>query len=218
MKTTDTTVTITKEQLAPMPLVEYSSPITVIDTPQAEAEALTRIRRHPVVGFDTETRPSFRKGHPNKVALMQVSTDEESFVFRLNRLGFSQPMKEFVEDADTLKVGLSLKDDFHVMHRNSDFEPRGFIDLQKIVTQWRISDTSLQKIYGILFGRRISKGQRLSNWEASELTPAQQRYAAIDAWACLVIYRHLTQGLFDPEASPYRTEITPQQPSQTPQQ
>lgn len=165
MKTTNTTVTITKEQLAPMPLVEYSSPITVIDTPQAEAEALTRIRRHPVVGFDTETRPSFRKGHPNKVALMQVSTDEESFLFRLNRLGFSQPMKEFVEDADTLKVGLSLKDDFHVMHRNSDFEPRGFIDLQKIVTQWRISDTSLQKIYGILFGRRISKGQRLSNWE-----------------------------------------------------
>ena len=105
MKTTDTTVTITKEQLAPMPLVEYSSPITVIDTPQAEAEALTRIRRHPVVGFDTETRPSFRKGHPNKVALMQVSTDEESFVVRLNRLRLSQPLKEIVEEAHTQKVG-----------------------------------------------------------------------------------------------------------------
>lgn len=209
MKTANTKVTITKEQLAPMPIVEYSSPIMVIDTPEAEAEALTRIRINPVVGFDTETRPSFRKGHPNKVALMQVSTHEESFLFRLNMLGFSDAMKEFVEDAGTQKVGLSLKDDFHVMHRNSDFEPRGFIDLQKIVSQWHISDSSLQKIYGILFGRRISKGQRLSNWEAPSLTPAQQHYAAIDAWACLMIYEHLTQGKFDPEASPYLTEIIP---------
>ena len=96
MKTANTTVTITKEQLAPMPLVEYSSPITVIDTPQAEAEALTRIRRHPVVGFDTETRPSFRKGHPNKVALMQVSTDEESFILPQKPLGFKQPLEEFL--------------------------------------------------------------------------------------------------------------------------
>ena len=99
MKTANTKVTITKEQLAPMPIVEYSSPITVIDTPEAEAAALARIRLNPVVGFDTETRPSFRKGHPNKVALMQVSTHEESFLFRLNLLGFSDAMKEFVEDS-----------------------------------------------------------------------------------------------------------------------
>ncbi len=112
-------------------------------------------------------------------------------------------MREFMETDDVVKVGLSLRDDFHVLHRIAAFEPQNFVDLQAVVKTFRISDSSLQKIYGILFSGRISKSQRLSNWEAAELSPGQQNYASIDAWACLRIYNLLTDGGFDPAESAY---------------
>lgn len=93
------------------------------------------------------------------------------------------------------------------MHRSAEFEPKGFVDLQSYVKEFKIADASLQRIFAILFGKRISKGQRLSNWEADSLTEAQQHYAAIDAWACLRIYNLLSAGEFDPMSSPYLTEI-----------
>ena len=116
----------------------------------------------------------------------------------------------FMENPEITKIGLSLKDDFHNLHKISEFNPEGFIELQQMVRDYRISDSSLQKIYGILFDQRISKGQRLSNWEASELTEAQQRYAAIDAWACLEIYNRLSTGEFDPVESPYKVYPEPE--------
>ena len=107
------------------------------------------------------------------------------------------------------KIGLSLKDDFHNLHKFAEFHPEGFVELQEMVRAYAITDASLQKIFGILFGHRISKGQRLTNWEAEALTQAQQTYAAIDAWACLQIYHKLTSGQFDPESSPYKVMRTP---------
>lgn len=196
-------VTITKAELALLPPVTFRGKITVVETQEAAAEAVSAIMKLPVVGFDTETRPTFRKGHPNNVALMQVSADDRCWLFRINKLGVTQEMKRFLESDATMKIGLSLKDDFFVMHRNHDFTPAGFVDLQDIVGGYGIADTSLQKIYAVLFDSRISKAQRLSNWEAKTLTVAQQSYAAIDAWACLKIHRHLTGGLFIPEESRY---------------
>lgn len=137
------------------------------------------------------------------MSLIQISTLDHSFLFRLNKLGFFQEMREFMETDDVVKVGLSLRDDFHVLHRIAAFEPQNFVDLQAVVKTFRISDSSLQKIYGILFSGRISKSQRLSNWEAAELSPGQQNYASIDAWACLRIYNLLTDGGFDPAESAY---------------
>ena len=84
-----------------------------------------------------------------------------------------------------------------------ELDPQGFIDLQEYVKYFHISDISLQKIYAIIFGERISKTQRLTNWEAPTLTEAQQTYAAIDAWACLRLYRRLRSGNFHPDESPY---------------
>ena len=112
-------------------------------------------------------------------------------------------LKSFLEHDSVVKVGLSLKDDFHVLHRIAQFEPRSFVDLQNVVKSFHIADSSLQKIYGIIFNGRISKSQRLSNWEASELSAGQQIYASIDAWACLRIYNHLISGSFEPETSSY---------------
>ena len=207
MTDTRTVVSIPKELVAEMPLVTYPGSITIVDTPELADKALDEILSCSVVGFDTETKPAFRKGKTNNVALMQVSGEDRCWLFRVNRLGVDGAVKRFLENDTILKVGLSIKDDFFVMHRSAQFEPKGFVDLQSYVKEFKIADASLQRIFAILFGKRISKGQRLSNWEADSLTEAQQHYAAIDAWACLKIYNLLRAGEFDPKASPYLTEI-----------
>ena len=203
-------VTITKDELAQMPLVQFKGTITVVET-EADAEAAVEdLLRHNVLGFDTETKPTFKKGKPNNVALMQVSYESHTYLFRINKLGFTPAIRRFIEADTIVKVGLSLKDDFFVMHRNHDFSPAGFIDLQDFVKNYGIADASLQKIFAALFAQRISKSQRLSNWEAPSLTIGQQHYASIDAWACLKIYNHLTSGQFVPEQSPFYREIPEQ--------
>lgn len=196
-------ISITKEALAAMPAVTFDGHVTVVDTVEAVTPALDYLRSRSIVGFDTETKPSFRKGMTNTVALIQIADESQAFLFRINKIGFVEPLRSFIEDPAVAKVGLSLKDDFHVLHKRSPFTPAGFIDLQQMVRDYSISDSSLQKIYGIIFGSRISKGQRLSNWEAPSLSDAQQAYAAIDAWACLRIFHHLKAGNFNPQQSQY---------------
>lgn len=196
-------IAISKDALKMMPAAHFGGRITVVDTPEAIEAAIARLYAQPVVGFDTETRPNFRKGDSHAVALMQVSTLDRCWLFRLNRTGLNDTLVKWLADRDHIKVGLSLKDDFHQLHQLCEFEPGGFVELQKMVRDYHITDASLQKIYGILFGRRISKSQRLTNWEARRLDEAQQGYAALDAFACLEIYNYLISGCFHPEDSPY---------------
>ncbi len=196
-------ISIPKETLSTLPIVTFPGEIIVIDSPEAVPAAVEHLRSSKIVGFDTETRPSFHKGRTNKVALIQISTDSRCYLFRINKTGLTEELRAFIEDTGVTKIGLSLKDDFFVLHRISEFVPEGFIDLQEFVRPYGIIDSSLQRIYGIVFGERISKGQRLSNWEAADLTAAQQQYAAIDAWTCLRLYNELKSGNFQPEASPF---------------
>lgn len=187
-----------------MPQVMFPGDIHVIDSIYHVKEAIRVLMTHEIVGFDTETRPSFRKGVVHKTALMQISTLEECFLFRTCKIGMPQDLAKYLADSSYKKVGLSLHDDFKIMSKFDNCnEPQGFIDLQEIVGHFCITDISLQKIYAILFNEKIAKGQQLTNWEAAELTPAQQNYGAVDAWACLKIYNHLKGGLFDPNLSPY---------------
>lgn len=204
MKMTAFSLSITKQAVAELPTVEFDGPITLVETPEQLDAALADLCDHPLVGFDTETKPSFKKGCVNKVALMQLSTDTHNYLIRLNKLGIPETLRQFLENPAITKVGLSIHDDFNVMRRTEPLDPQGFIELQNFVKEYAIADCSLQKIYAIVFGRRISKRQRLTNWEASTLTPQQQMYAALDSWACLHIYRYLREGKFDPAASPYR--------------
>lgn len=197
-------ISISKEQLSELPVVEFPGNITVLDDLQEAIKAIQWLSGQNAVGFDTETKPNFRKGHTNTVSLIQISTSSHSFLFRINKTGLFDEMIEFLESTTPVKVGLSLKDDFHVLHRIAPFEPAGFVDLQNVVKSFNIADSSLQKIYGILFNERISKSKRLSNWEAPELSNSQQIYASIDAWACLRIYDYLTSGCFTPEKSNYK--------------
>ena len=197
-------ISISKQQLSTLPPAHFSGQIVVVDSPDAVEGAVARLREAPLIGFDTETRPSFKKGQNFNVALMQLSTYDACFLFRLNRIGMPSALRELLEDPGLTKIGLSTHDDFRNLHKTFDFEPRGFIELQSFVTRWNIIDKSLSKLYGILFGQRLSKAQRLSNWEAESLAESQQHYAALDAQACVQIYSHLSEGRFDPESSPYR--------------
>ena len=165
--------------------------------------AVTFLNKCDRLGFDTETRPSFKRGVTYKVALMQISTLTDCFLFRLNIVGMPDILKEFLENENITKIGISLKDDFGVLGKVTDANPHGFIDLQHLVPEYGIGDAGLQKIYAIIFGERISKNQRLTNWEAGELSLGQQVYAAIDAWACLKIYNHLEANGFIPTESKY---------------
>lgn len=180
--------TIDKETLSALPTETFNGRIEIVQTEAAARKALLFLMDQQAVGFDTETRPSFRKGENHKVALMQLSTDNICFLIRLNQLGIFAELKEFLESDKVIKIGLSTKDDFHMLNRLAPIEPKGFIELQSLVKEHGIGEASLTKIYALLFGKRISKAQRLSNWEAVELTSAQQHYAALDAYACLRIY------------------------------
>ena len=182
---------ITKEEISGFEIEEFQGKIYVTDNPVDAEKAVRYLSQFKFLGFDTETRPSFKRGDLHIVSLIQISTFDTCFLFRLNGYGFPSALTKLLSDSQILKIGLSLKDDFLSMSRLLKFSPQGFVDLQKIVQKHDIDDLSLQKIYAILFHKKISKSQRLTNWEAEELSEAQIKYAALDAWACLKIYEYL---------------------------
>ena len=177
-----------------MPKVLFPGRIFVVYTESDAEKAVAYLKDQRIVGVDTETRPSFKRGTTHKVALLQISTQDTCFLFRLNRIGMPDSLQEFLM-SDTLKIGLSLKDDFNSLRKRQDMHPdRGnWIELQEYVGKFGIEDRSLQKIYANLFGEKISKNQRLSNWEADVLSEGQKLYAATDAWACVEIYNCLSE-------------------------
>lgn len=179
---------ISKEEVAGFEKEGFDGRIVVIQSEEEAEKAVSYLLTYPVLGIDSETKPSFTKGQTHKVALLQISTDECCFLFRLNRIGFPASLTHLLENSSVIKVGLSLKDDFHALHKRAGFSPRSCIDIQDMVGGFGIHDKSLQKVYAILFGKKISKSQRLSNWEADVLNDAQKLYAATDAWACYRIY------------------------------
>lgn len=188
--------TISKEEINELPVLSYiDRRIEVITTLPKLHEAIEVLKQEKWVGFDTETKPSFVKGVKNKVALVQLSTPQVCYLIRVNKLGIPPILSEFLAAPTPLKIGLSLHDDYRVLLRSCKFKPTGFVDLQKIIKKVGIEELGLQKMYAILFGKKISKAQRLTNWEAAYLNELQQEYAAIDAWACVDIYEKIKDEL-----------------------
>lgn len=185
--------TITKEDISEMPKVNFEGKIITVCTEKDAERAIDFLTKYSVLGIDSETKPSFVKGKSHKVSLLQVATENYCFLFRLNLMGLPKVLIELLENPSIIKVGLSLKDDFLALHRRVTFKQQNCIELQEYVKPFGIQDKSLQKIYAILFGHKISKSQRLSNWEAETLSPSQQLYAATDAWSCLKIYNLLQE-------------------------
>lgn len=186
---------ISKEEVDALDLIQYDGPIEVIDTPEAFETAVRAISREPLLGFDTETRPSFKKGKVYPTSLIQLATLEQAWILRVNRIGYPRALLKILSDEQPMKIGLGLQDDIRRLRADFQFEPMGFLDLQHYVPAFRIDEKGLKKISGIVLRRRISKSQQVSNWDADVLTEAQLRYAATDAWICLMIYHRLRDSI-----------------------
>lgn len=182
---------ISKEELDNLPVATYEGKIILVDSDEKVVEAVLLLKQYFFLGFDTESKPEFKRGQQNKIALIQLATTDFCCLFQLRNIKNLQPLFDLFSDESILKIGLAVKDDFHSMAQFS-FQPRGFVDIQDLAKKSGIENMSLQKIYAIVFGEKILKKQRLSNWSLQYLTPAQQHYAALDAWSCLRIYFKLT--------------------------
>lgn len=181
-----------KHDIPDLPKAEFQGRIITVVSPGEAERAVDYLLSQPILGLDTETRPSFQPGRGmNKVALLQVSTPDTCFLFRLCQMGMPPCIIRLLEDTTVTKIGLSWHDDIMQLHRRQDFTPGTFVELQQLVNLIGVKDLSLAKIFANLFGQRISKTQRLTNWEADILTPGQKVYAATDAWACIEIYREI---------------------------
>ena len=191
-----------------LPLVTFPGKIIVVLNEYEADRAVEYLLSCDVLGVDTETRPAFRKGNNHKVALLQVATRKECFLFRLNHLGLPKSLLRLLSNKQVPMVGLSWHDDLMSLHRREQFEPGWFIDIQDIIGNLGIVDKSLQKLYANLFGEKISKRQRLTNWEADVLTDRQKEYAAIDAWTCIKLYDEIMNLLATKE---YELEVVPEE-------
>nr|PZN51146.1 MAG: hypothetical protein DIU61_13845 [Bacteroidota bacterium] len=184
--------TITHEEIGNLPLRAYTGKVELIRNAEDIPSVMAEVRRHEVVGFDTETRPSFRKGQLYKVSLMQLAIPDYVFLIRLQYTGITPELVSFLESGDILKTGVGIRDDLHALNRLKPFVPAGFVDLVPLAREAGLKVESVKKLAGLLLGFRISKSAQTSNWEARTLTPKQIEYAATDAWVCLELYRKLT--------------------------
>ena len=191
---------ITPDEIQKLDYVNFPGKIYVIDSVGAEFNrAIAYLRSQKVIGFDTETRPTFSPQQPRYgVALLQLSGPEKAFLFRVNSIGMHRRLCNLLANPKIIKVGAAIHDDIRGLQKKRDFVPAGFVDLQKIVWEWGIRDKSVKKMAAIILGIRISKTQQLSNWEADVLTEPQCKYAATDAWVCREMYIRLMRSEKNP--------------------
>ena len=185
---------IDKLAIQELPITHFEGEVIIIDHVDDVAPAIEYLSKHSVLGVDTEARPSFKRGVHYPTALVQVATLERCYLFRLTHVGLPQELADIFANPNICKVGLAFKDDLTGLKRRRTFKPANCIDLQSIVCKYGIMELGLQKIFAIIFGKKISKSQQLTNWENSHLTPEQARYASTDAWATLSIYLALQQA------------------------
>ncbi len=182
---------ITKEELLSLPLFHYPARYELIETPSAAIKAIEEIKNAKILGFDTETRPSFKKGEFYHVALLQLATHDCCYLFRLNKVPLSEALVNLLADENILKVGVGVRDDIIALQKRLHFIPAGFIDLSEKTRVSRSISLSLRSLCGMYLGQRLSKGAKVTNWENPNLTDAQARYAANDAFVSLLIFEKM---------------------------
>ena len=182
---------IDKEYIKDLPLVSFPGKIITVNSEREADKAVPFLLSKDILGVDTETRPSFKKGQQHKVSLLQVATEDICFLFRLNYIGMVTSVISLLSNTDVPMVGLSWHDDLAALQKRMEFKPGLFIDIQDIIGDIGIEDKSLQKLYANIFKQKISKRQRLTNWDADVLSDKQMSYAATDAWACVRLYKEI---------------------------
>ncbi|MBR5568078.1 MAG: 3'-5' exonuclease domain-containing protein 2 [Bacteroidales bacterium] len=194
------TESITPQELEKLEYVSCPGKIIVIDSVGAEFNrAIAYLRAQKVIGFDTETRPTFTPSQPRySVSLLQLSGPDRAYLFRINKIGMHRRLCNLMANEKVIKVGAAIHDDIRGLQKHNDFRPASFVDLQKIVWEWGIRDKAVKKMAAIILGFRISKTQQLSNWEAENLSESQCKYAATDAWVCREMYLKLIKSEKNP--------------------
>ncbi len=185
---------ITVEELAKCELSWFKGEIVVVDDLKTYHDVFPRLLGTDLLGFDTETKPTFKKGRKNAVSLIQLSTGNLACLFRINKIGFPEELINLLSDPSVIKAGVAVHDDIRFLKSVRKFSPDGFVDLQGFVRDYGIQSSGLKKLAAIVLGFRISKRQQVTDWEAEQLTEAQKIYAATDAWVCHQIYKKLTNG------------------------
>ncbi|MDL2330931.1 3'-5' exonuclease domain-containing protein 2 [Odoribacter sp. OttesenSCG-928-A06] len=191
---TEPTPLIASEEIQELPLCAYEGDIVVIDTPDGVEEAVNQLAGFKLLGFDTETKPAFKKGEYHDVSLLQLASDKGVYLFRLHKCGFPPALRKILSNPEIQKLGVGIRDDIKALNRLGNFAPESFIDLQSFVEEYGIQEKSFSKLMARIFGVKISKRQRVSNWENPILTEAQLRYAATDAWGALRMYQELNEN------------------------
>ena len=184
---------ITAEELAECELSWFKGEIVLVEDLRTFYEVFPRLLGSDLLGFDTETKPIFQKGGKNSVSLIQLSTSDLACLFRINKIGFPEELINLLSDPTVIKAGVAVHDDIRFLKGVKKFSPGGFVDLQSFVKYYGIQSSGLKKLTAIVLGFRISKRQQVTDWEAGQLTEAQQVYAATDAWVCYQIYKKLTK-------------------------
>jgi ribonuclease D len=200
MENNNYSANITAEEIAGCELSWFKGEIVLVEDLETFNSVLPRLNRTDLLGFDTETKPTFTRGRRNKVSLIQLSTDDLAVLIRINKIGLPAELLRLLSDNSVSKAGVAIHDDIRFLKGVSKFTPDGFIDLQNFVKDYGIESAGLKKLTAIILGFRISKRQQITDWEAEKLTEAQQIYAATDAWVCHQIYRKLCNGSLTPES------------------
>ncbi len=185
---------ITAEELLERELSWFKGEIVLVEDLKTFREVFPRLLGADLLGFDTETKPTFKKGRKNPVSLIQLSTGTLACLFRINKLGIPDELADLLSDPQVIKAGVAVHDDIRLLRGVKKFNPMGFVDLQSFVKDYGIESSGLKKLAAIVLGFRISKRQQVTDWEADQLSEAQQIYAATDAWVCHQIFRKLTNG------------------------
>jgi len=182
---------ITVEEIKELNLSWFEGEIFLVDNMDKFYQVIPKLKKSKLLGFDTETKPSFKKGRKNKVSLLQLSDDKIACLFRINRIGLPDELAEILSDPEIIKTGVAIHDDLKLLTGIKKFIPEGFIDLQVFVRNYGIECSGLKKLTAIILGFRISKSQQVTDWEAKQLSEPQLIYAATDAWVCHEIYKRL---------------------------
>lgn len=184
-------ISITSEEINNLPLRTFSGKTSVISEPQQLSKIVKEIAFHEVVGFDTETRPSFKKGQVFQVSLLQLAIPKKVYLIRLNYTGVTDELASLFSDSSIVKTGVGIRDDLKALQRLRSFEPANCHDLSMLAKEAGLQVESVKKLTALLLGFRISKSAQTSNWEVPTFTQKQIEYAATDAWVCLELFHKL---------------------------
>jgi ribonuclease D len=182
---------ITKDEINRLPMKQYEGPVHLIRTLEEAEQAVAKLKKESLLGFDTETRPTFRVGEYYQPSLLQLATGNEVFLFQIKLTGLTTSLREILSSPDIIKTGVSIRDDLSELRKLAGFEPAGFVELATHAKQAHIKNLGLRGLAALLLGFRVSKREQTSNWAKNELTESQIRYAATDAWLGREIYLHM---------------------------